>query len=138
MMLVNRMFPAATFEDLRREMDRVMNAFTRQPNGRAFGAGTFPPVNVWEDGQAYFVEAEIPGVDLEAIDLQVVGNELAIKGRRDLPEVEGTTFHRRERASGEFGRLVTLPADVDAEKVVFYCGSGVTACHNLLAAARAG
>lgn len=125
MMLLNRMFPTTTFEDVRREMDRVMSSFTRPSFGRAPGSRCYPPVNVWEDGESYFVEAEVPGVDLNDIELQVVGNEVTIKGKRDAPSDETAAFHRRERGSGCFGRAVTLPTDVNTEKVEAVLKSGV-------------
>lgn len=124
MMLANRMFPVSTFDDLRREMDRVFQTMARSGNGRSFGAGSYPPVNVWEDGQAFHVEAEIPGVSMDDIELQVVGNELTIKGRRESA-CENATVHRCERASGEFGRVVTLPTDVSTEKVEAVLKDGV-------------
>ena len=125
MMLANRMFPMATFDELRREMDRVLNSFARSGNGRSFGMGTYPPVNVWEDGQAFYVEAEIPGVDIKDVELQVVGNELTIRGKREACCGEDATFHRRERATGEFGRTVTLPTEVNSDKVEAVLKDGV-------------
>jgi len=125
MMMLNRMFPTTAFEDMRREMDRVMSSLTRQGNGSSFTAGSYPPVNVCEDGESYFVEAEIPGVDMKDVELQVVGNELSIKGRRDFDDADNMTFHRRERASGAFGRSVTLPTDVNPDKVEAVLKDGV-------------
>ncbi len=125
MMMLNRMFPTTTFEDVRREMDRLVGSLTRQGNGSSFAVGTYPPVNVWEDGESYFLEAEIPGVDMKDIELQVVGNELSIKGKRDFGDTADMTFHRRERATGAFGRSVTLPTDVNPDKVEAVLTDGV-------------
>ena len=108
MMLINRLFPTASFNDMRHEMDRVLNAITGSNGARSFGSGSYPPVNIWEDGQSYFVEAEIPGVDMNDIELQVVGNELTLQGKRTTAGSESSTFHQRERGSGEFGRACVL------------------------------
>jgi HSP20 family protein len=127
MMMTDRMFPMAVFNDFRREMDRVLGAFS-PGNGRPFREGLYPPVNVWEDGEAFYLEAEIPGVDMKDIDLEVVGNELTIKGRREPvagSEGERPTFHRRERGVGEFSRVVMLPTDVNPDKVEATLRDGV-------------
>ena len=125
-MLARRMFPTATFEDLHHEMDRVFDAFTRRAdNGLTSRARVFPPVNVWEDHECLFVEAEVPGLTLDDLELQVVGNELTIKGRRSAMEGEKLTYHRRERGIGEFSRFVTLPIEVNAEKVDAVLQDGV-------------
>lgn len=77
----------------------------------------FPALNVWEDNDALYVEAELPGVTAENIEASVIGRELTIKGRRSMELPESVTLHRRERGTGEFTRTVTLPIDVDAQQV---------------------
>jgi len=54
-----------------------------------------------------------------------VGNELTIKGRRTPPASDNPTYHRQERATGEFTRVVTLPAEVNADKVEAVLKDGV-------------
>jgi HSP20 family protein len=44
-------------------------------------------------------------------------NLLSVSGRRDEPVESGATFYRQERFRGDFRRVLTLPEDVDAEKV---------------------
>lgn len=80
-------------------------------------AGGYPSLNVWEEGDVVYAEAEVPGVKAEDLDLSVVGRELTVKGRRAAPTAPEATYHRRERGVGEFSRSVKLPVDVDSEKV---------------------
>lgn len=85
----------------------------------------FPALNVWEDGDRLMAEAELPGLRLEDIEVLVVGNELTIKGRRPTPaEIKGSV-HRQERGVGEFARTITLPVEIDAEKVEATLKNGV-------------
>jgi HSP20 family protein len=80
--------------------------------------GVFPAVNIYDDGEAFLVRAEIPGVDRESLEITTRGNELAIRGERVVRTAEETaSYHRREREGGRFRRVVTLPQRVDGERV---------------------
>lgn len=82
------------------------------------GEAVFPPVNLWEDDDAFFVEAELPGLDLNDIEVFVTGsNELTIKGERKSTAGEKSVPHRQERAFGQFVRTLTLPTNVDDSQV---------------------
>jgi len=111
----NRMAP---LWELRRGMDDILNRFS-SGCGRGLFPRTrgFPAANVWEDGESFFVEAEIPGVSMDNVEIYAMGNELTIKGRREPRDAENLTYHRQERGFGEFTRVVTLSADVDPDKV---------------------
>lgn len=62
--------------------------------------------------------AELPGVDPADIDVTVKGNTVTIRGQRKTPELgEGEAFIRRERGSGSFVRSLTLPFEVEGNKV---------------------
>ncbi len=89
------------------------------------GARVFPALNAWETDDALFVEAELPGFPMDALDIDLTGRDLTIRGRRDGREPEGASFHRRERAVGEFVRSVRLPFEVDAERVEAHLRDGV-------------
>ena len=87
-----------------------------------------PAFNIWQDETGLFVEAEVPGLTQENLDISVVGRELTIKG--DYPEVkteatEGKTLHRREWARGSFTRAFKLPFEVEASKVEAELKNGV-------------
>ena len=78
--------------------------------------GRFPAVNVWETDAAYHLEAELPGVSAEDLQLTVEENELLLKGERPTPKVDGTAV-RRERNLGHFERRLTLPLPIAAESI---------------------
>ena len=116
-MLTRYSFPLAPFQELRREVSRLFDDFGTTGRRAPFGGNAFPALNVWDDGDALFVEAELPGVAQDDLEIYAVGNELTIKGRRVSPRDEKRTFHRQERGMGEFVRVVTLPVDVNSEAV---------------------
>lgn len=85
------------------------------------------PLNVWQDDNAVYVEADLPGVDRATLEVTVTGGEeLIIKAARPAPaKVEGVTWHRQERVAGTFARALPLPLPVDAEKVEASYNNGV-------------
>ena len=119
------------FGDVRTEMNRLhdeMNRlFGRYGNGtREFSAGGYPPLNLWEDENNFYVEAELPGFDLDNLEMYVNGeNQLSIKGDRKQPSLVKGTWHRQERGYGSFGRLIELPGAVDSGKVAANFTQGV-------------
>jgi len=89
------------------------------------GASAFPALNVWEDEQCLYAEAELPGMQMDDLELLVVGNELTIKGERKAGEEDEAVYHRRERGVGAFSRVVRLPVEIDANKVEARLQDGV-------------
>jgi HSP20 family protein len=87
-------------------------------------AGWAPPVNIEEQDDAYVVEAELPGVKREDVNIEVVGNELSITG--EIKEQERKGILRKEtRRVGRFEYRVTLPEQVDAEGIEAKIKDGV-------------
>jgi HSP20 family protein len=117
---------------LRGEMDRLVTDFFAQGGPQArFGVASrgFPALNVWEDGETIFAEAEVPGLKADDIDISVVGNELTLRGRRGGESREGVAYHRQERGVGEFNRVIRLPVEVNASKVEASLNHGVLLVH---------
>jgi HSP20 family protein len=93
---------------------------------RQLAAATFPALNLWEDNDNLFVEAELPGLELYDLEIYVNGdNQLTIKGERKRPAVEGGTWHRQERGYGTFSRLIELPQEVNADRVTAEFKNGI-------------
>lgn len=104
------------FGRLREEMEQLFGGLVE--NAQAFaGSRAFPALNIWEDDDNVYAEAEVPGLKLDDLELLVTGDELSIKGSRSDTGEEGASFHRRERGSGAFNRVVRLPVDIDGDKV---------------------
>jgi HSP20 family protein len=82
------------------------------------GAGVFPPLNVTQDDDNFYVRAEIPGIDPKELQISALRNRVTLAGKRQLPkEHERASYHRKERAEGSFNRTLTLPTYIDAERV---------------------
>ena len=77
-----------------------------------------------EDGDAYTLEVEMPGVNKEGLEIAVENNELTILGRRSLPAVEGTLVHRESR-SNNFRRTFEIDPSIDTAKINAKIDQGV-------------
>jgi HSP20 family protein len=110
---------------LQNGMNRIFEGFFEElPGVRPYGVG-YPALNMWEDEENCYVEADLPGMKLDEIEVLVMGNELTIKGERLIEEQKEATLHRRERSHGQFTRTLTLPWDINAEKVEAKLHEGV-------------
>jgi HSP20 family protein len=111
------------FGRLQEEMDRLFNRWG--VTGRT-AAQAFPPVNLWEDQNNLYVETELPGLELNDLEIYVTGeNQLSIKGQRKQPDTTGGTWHRQERGQGGFSRVVELPSLVTSDAVSAEFKNGV-------------
>jgi HSP20 family protein len=103
-------------EDVHREMTRMFGGLPRSAHSAP--AGVFPAINVSETSESLLVQAEIPGVKVDDLEITVEDNTLSVKGERKIePESGGVRYHRREREAGVFHRAFELPVRVDAERV---------------------
>src|SRR6186713_1304078 len=75
-----------------------------------------PVCSLVEDGDAYTLEVEMPGVNKEGLEIAVENNELTILGRRSLPAVEGTLVHRESR-SNNFRRTFEIDPSINTAKI---------------------
>lgn len=102
------------FEQLQTELDRMLEA--------AFGSGpwaggVYPPVNVFDAGEAFVLKAEVPGIKPEGIELNVEENTVTLRGERAFTEPSrDASYHRRERAQGKFRRVVRMPGRLAADE----------------------
>ena len=109
--------PFADFARMRRDMDQLLGDVWAQTGPTARRSRFAPRVDVYYCGQprTAIVEAELPGIDLEAVTLEIGGRMLVISGERPVRDVEGRTYQQVELPSGRFRRIVELNADVEAE-----------------------
>ena len=97
------------FNHLNRLQNEMSRLFDRWPSEEARWE-TFPPVNLWEEADGFRLEAELPGLKLDDLDITVTGrNQLTIKGERKPEAPEKSQAHRQERVFGQFVRTLTLP-----------------------------
>lgn len=115
--------PRRDLERLRREMNRLFSDWPEQ--ARWSTASSYPAMNVWTDENSAIVTAELPGVDMDKIDISVEDDTLTVRGERQPEEKEGASYHRRERRFGSFVRSFRLPFRVDAEEVEATFKNGV-------------
>ncbi|MFQ5496126.1 MAG: Hsp20/alpha crystallin family protein, partial [Phycisphaerae bacterium] len=102
------------------EMDRLFDEVFGGLPTLASGltpAPVFPALNVWEDADHVYVEAELPGLKLDDVELLVAGDELTLKGQRTDSGDQDVTYHRKERGTGRFSRALRLPVEVTAGEV---------------------
>ncbi|MEA2440155.1 MAG: hypothetical protein QOH76_1579 [Thermoleophilaceae bacterium] len=107
----------ANFERMRREIDELFgDVFDRSGFGsaRAFT----PEVDVYYCGQPprAVVKADLAGVEVDEVSLEIRGRQLVIAGERRAQEAGGRLYQQIEIAHGPFRRVVELGAEVEAEK----------------------
>jgi HSP20 family protein len=112
--------PWSPFFDVQKtlnEMDRILSAVGQPLGLRSVPRGTFPAINVYEQGNAAVLTAEIPGVKAKDLELTVLGDSITLKGERRDEAGENERYYRKERPVGSFVRTVTLPTAVDPGSV---------------------
>ncbi len=117
---IRRWDPLRELEGVQEQLAQLMQR-TSDGNG---GAPFIPLVDIEETEDAWIVEAELPGVKPEDVNVEVRGSELAISGEIKEREREGI-LRRRTRKTGEFDYHITLPGDADAENIEAELRDGV-------------
>jgi len=121
-------FDASLFDDLRRMQQDMEQMFGRGtwPTGiRAAARGTYPPINIGSTAESVEVYLFAAGVDTKTLDISIQQNLLTVAGERKVEVPEGAEYYRRERFSGAFRRVVSLPEDVDPDKVEANYADGI-------------
>jgi HSP20 family protein len=91
------------------------------------GSGPFPPINVFRKGEDFVIIAEVPGVKKFDIRVQVKDSTIRISGNKTVDYAENAGVHRRERLSGKFDRVVSIPVQIDADRMQAECRDGILA-----------
>jgi HSP20 family protein len=129
-MAIVRWDPFDAFLGAQEDLNRLFRrSWLRPADGDkpvAEGGVWAPAVDIYETGETFTVEAELPGIDPKDIDVAVDEGVLTLRGERKLErEVKEENYYRVERAYGMFQRAVRLPSDIDAEKVKAEYDNGV-------------
>ena len=123
--MLTRWQPLNEMNQLRSEMDRLFGRYGVGENGQS-RRGSYPALNLWEDGDNLVVEAELAGFEMDNLEMYVTGgNQFSIKGERKQPEMGEGNWHRQERGFGAFNRIVELPHAVDVDNVEAEFSHGV-------------
>jgi HSP20 family protein len=107
----------ANFERMRREIDELFgDVFERQTGLR--GRGFSPSVDVYylDDPPRAVVKADLAGVRLQDLALEIRGRQLLIAGERRAAEAAGRAYQQIEIEHGPFRRVVELGAEVAADE----------------------
>lgn len=121
-------FPASVFSDfdrLRRDLDDVFGLASAPSGIRSVAPGTYPAINVGHTPTSVEIYAFAPGVDAAKVDVSLDRGVLTISGERPATtpqagegqETDKVSVYSRERVSGRFKRAVSLPDDVDPDRV---------------------
>jgi HSP20 family protein len=111
-------------ERVRRMLDQTFGGGVSLPDLLREAAAWSPPVDIEEEDDAYIVEAEVPGVKRQDVNIDLVGRELTISGEIKERERKGVV-RRKTRRVGRFEYRVILPDEVDSEKVEAKLDDGV-------------
>lgn len=118
---------------LQSEFNRILEAYLEPGRYRGKDApptdidptAWTPAIDVYDSAEELVVVAEIPGVDPAQIDLAVTGNTLSLRGVKEAGDGTEPLVQFRERRFGAFHRQLTLPNDVDFDKVQAQVNNGV-------------
>jgi HSP20 family protein len=120
---VTRWNPVGELERLQDQLAQLM----QRTEGNGDGAAPFIPlVDIEETEDAWIVEADLPGVKPEDVNVELRGAELAISGEIKERERKGM-LRRRTRKTGEFDYHITLPGEADADRIEARLENGVLA-----------
>jgi HSP20 family protein len=115
--------PFREMRDLQRRMDRlfgdVLPWLEATPERGPFEA------SLRDDGDAYALQADLPGMREDGLKIEATRDTLTISGKRTSELPEGYTTHRRERRAVELARSFPLPGKIDPEKVTASLKDGV-------------
>jgi HSP20 family protein len=117
--------PFREMANLQRQMERL---FQTAPGWESYPrrVGVYPLVNISEDTDHVYVRAELPGVRPEDLEITIENQGLILRGeRRIATEEKKVNYHRRERESGFFRRVLRLPAPVSPHNAQAACKDGV-------------
>ncbi len=122
---IMRYDPFREMTSFRRQMDRLFDDTFRSMSGSSdegqqngMTGGMSLALDVREDESQYMVEASMPGMNPDDIDISLDDNVLTISGESQQEnEREQGQYHIRERRMGRFSRSLRLPNNVDEEKI---------------------
>ena len=109
----------------RSQLNRLFSDFDDSYAVLGGRATTAPYTNMYDSGDQFILQAEVPGMSRDDLQIKIHGNYLELSGNRQAGAPEGYKAHRVERGNSMFTKSFTLSADVDVDKVVAELGDGI-------------
>jgi HSP20 family protein len=119
--------PFTGFDELQEEINKLFEDATRTPGPRGLFERTFSPaVDISETPDSYRVVCDLPGMDMEDIEISISSNVLTLKGEKKAAQKQNSDQLYREGTSvGKFQRTLQLPLAVDVDKASAVLKNGV-------------
>lgn len=119
--------PWSIFDELESLEQDLNGTFAgRAGQRRHRGRRAYPLMNVWRSADGIVIDAEVPGADPKNLDVSVQGDQLTVNGKlNQTAPPEGEVYHRQERWSGDFARVLQLPFRADAAGVKANYSNGI-------------
>lgn len=95
-------------------------------NGNQTGREQYvaPEVNIFETKDGYVLQAEMPGVNRDGLEITLEGNEITLIGRRNVESIKGEVLFC-ERRTTDFRRVFEIDPAIDTEKISASMDQGV-------------
>jgi HSP20 family protein len=120
------MEPLQQMRVLMDEMDRWARTGLARRGQELADALGYLPLDVAESESEYILTAELPGVSMDSVSVNVEENVITITGNKPAPEdTAAVRYHRIERPYGAFQRSLALPRNVDPDQVSAKYENGV-------------
>ncbi|HSH82868.1 MAG TPA: Hsp20/alpha crystallin family protein [Herpetosiphonaceae bacterium] len=117
MTMMTRYEPFGNVLSLREAMDRLFEDSFVAPFGRLMQTTSIMPVDVYETEDAFVVNAFMPGLTPDDLDITVQQQVVTIHGEPKADDLNGLRPLVQERPTGQFTRTFSLPVPVDANRV---------------------
>ena len=108
------------------DLEGIDRRFRRMLEGFGLATTLIPAADVYETGEEWVIELEVPGYEEKELSLEVSDHALTVKGTREhVTEEKEKSFRLHERLEREFERTFALPATVDMDHVTAKFEKGV-------------
>jgi HSP20 family protein len=107
---------------LSREVERLFDEIIHRPWGFCRDVrGWNPSLDLYGTADAFIIEADLPGVKADDLQIDIENNFVVLRGWRSLDNNHDGRFHTMERSSGYFMRRMELPESADKDAKVEFC-----------------
>jgi HSP20 family protein len=118
--------PTEELDRLQREISQLFD-YPETRSGRGiFDRSSSPALDVAETDEGFEIYCDLPGIDEKDLELSITNGVVTIKGeRKPLDRDKDGKMYRSEMWAGKFQRTLSLPAQVDADKIEAELANGV-------------